>query len=168
MGGCTKTVQQWQTVWFDRKHLAKKAAADCRRSASATGGGPSTAPQLTHWELKVLSIMGERFGERKTGARVPAFDEELELNPPNELTEPTQQAEPSRQDSLTSQRFSQSRSGRRRRQVSGNGIGSRLLQIEGERKDRETLRNSELAGIKNALLELKAAVLEFCAYQKKT
>ncbi|RVE51201.1 hypothetical protein evm_004166 [Chilo suppressalis] len=45
MGGSTKTAQQWQKVWFDRKHLAKKAEEVHRQ---------------THWELKVLSIMGER------------------------------------------------------------------------------------------------------------
>ncbi|XP_047038592.1 uncharacterized protein LOC124643621 isoform X1 [Helicoverpa zea] len=79
MGGCTKTVQQWQKVWFDRKHLAKKAAADSRRLASATGGGPLTAPQLSQWQLKILSIMGFGFGDRQTGARVPAF---MEINEP--------------------------------------------------------------------------------------
>ncbi|KAL4701877.1 hypothetical protein ACJJTC_018737 [Scirpophaga incertulas] len=47
IGGCTKTVQQWQKVWFDRKHLAKKAAADARRSVTETGGGPSLAPPLS-------------------------------------------------------------------------------------------------------------------------
>lgn len=41
----------------------------------ATGGGPSTAPPLGQWVLKVLEIMGDGFGERQTGARVPAFDE---------------------------------------------------------------------------------------------
>ncbi|CAK1596330.1 unnamed protein product [Parnassius mnemosyne] len=81
MGGCTKTVQQWQKVWFDRKHLAKKAAADSRRSASMTGGGPSVAPQLSHSELKVLSIMGDGFGDRQIGARVPAFTETNESRP---------------------------------------------------------------------------------------
>ncbi|KPJ20002.1 hypothetical protein RR48_01234 [Papilio machaon] len=47
MGGCTKTIQQ--KVWFDRKHLAKKATADSRRSTSATGGGPSLTPPLSQW-----------------------------------------------------------------------------------------------------------------------
>lgn len=73
------TIMFGPQVWFDRKHLAKKAAADARRSASATGGGPSTAPQLSHSELKVLSIMGDGFGERQTGARVPAFAEVIIL-----------------------------------------------------------------------------------------
>lgn len=55
--------------------MAKKAAAAARRSASATGGGPSTAPQLSHWESRVISIMGDGFGEPQTTARVPAFVE---------------------------------------------------------------------------------------------
>ncbi|CAG5006459.1 unnamed protein product [Parnassius apollo] len=84
MGGCTKTVQQWQKVWIDRKHLAKKAAADSRRSASMTGGGPSVAPQLSYSELKVLSIMGDVFGDRQIGARVPAFTEPHNLHVPEE------------------------------------------------------------------------------------
>ncbi|KPJ20982.1 hypothetical protein RR48_00001 [Papilio machaon] len=62
-------------VWFDRKHLAKKAAADSRRSTSATGGGPSLTPPLSQWQVKVLSIMGDGFGGRQTTARVPAFSE---------------------------------------------------------------------------------------------
>ncbi|KAJ8710259.1 hypothetical protein PYW07_009625 [Mythimna separata] len=81
MGGSTKSIQQWQKVWFDRKHLAKKAAADARRPASATGGGPSTAPSLSQWQLKVLSIMGIGFGERQTGSRVPPFRETNEPIP---------------------------------------------------------------------------------------
>ncbi|CAG4969155.1 unnamed protein product [Parnassius apollo] len=81
MGGCTKTVQQWQKVWFDRKHLAKKAAADSRRSASMTVCGPSVALQLFHSELKVLSIMGDGFGDRQIGARVPAFNDRNECRP---------------------------------------------------------------------------------------
>lgn len=40
-----------------------------------TGGGPSVAPQLSHWEMKVIAIMGDGFGDRQTGARVPAFAE---------------------------------------------------------------------------------------------
>ncbi|CAG5043194.1 unnamed protein product [Parnassius apollo] len=59
----------------------KKAAADSRRSASMTGGGPSVAPQLSHSELKVLSIMGDGFGDRQIGARVPAFTETNESRP---------------------------------------------------------------------------------------
>lgn len=60
-------------MWADRKYLAKKAAAAVRVQHSGTGGGPSTAPQLAQWELKVLEIMGEGFGGPISTARVPAF-----------------------------------------------------------------------------------------------
>ena len=64
-------------MWTDKKHLAKKAAAAARRSASATGGGPSTAPSLSQWELKIVSIMGDGFGEPQTSARSQAFIEHV-------------------------------------------------------------------------------------------
>ncbi|KAL0868260.1 hypothetical protein ABMA27_007791 [Loxostege sticticalis] len=73
LGGCTKSIEQWQRVWADRKHLAKKAAGAARRSASTTGGGPSDAPNLSSVELRILAIMGDGFGEPQTEARVPAF-----------------------------------------------------------------------------------------------
>ncbi|XP_048484600.1 uncharacterized protein LOC125490186 [Plutella xylostella] len=81
LGGCAKTVSQWMKVWADRKYLAKKAAAAVRVQHSGTGGGPSTAPQLAQWELKVLEIMGEGFGGPISTARVPAFPTP-ELNTP--------------------------------------------------------------------------------------
>ncbi|KAG7300786.1 hypothetical protein JYU34_015117 [Plutella xylostella] len=81
LGGCAKTVSQWMKVWADRKYLAKKAAAAVRVQHSGTGGGPSTAPQLAQWELKVLEIMGEGFGGPISTARVPAFPTS-ELNTP--------------------------------------------------------------------------------------
>ncbi|XP_041983248.1 uncharacterized protein LOC121736226 [Aricia agestis] len=73
MGGCTKTVQQWQRVWTDKKYWAKKNVAAARRSATTTGGGPPSAPPLSRWDTKVLNIMGDGFGEPQTTAAVPAF-----------------------------------------------------------------------------------------------
>lgn len=67
-------------LWFNRKVLAMEAVANSRRLASATGGGPSTAQPLSQWELKILSIMGDGFGERQTGAMVPAFPEVIILS----------------------------------------------------------------------------------------
>lgn len=61
-------------MWFDKKHLAKKAA-NSWRLASRTGGGPAMTPPLTQWELKILTIMGVGFGEHQTAASVPAFTE---------------------------------------------------------------------------------------------
>lgn len=66
-------------MWTDKKYLAKKAAAAAQRSASATGGGPSTAPSLSQWEIKVISIMEDGFGELQTSARVPAFVENVSI-----------------------------------------------------------------------------------------
>lgn len=48
-------------------------AAANKRSAAATGGGPSQHVTLSPWELRVLQIMGEGFGEPQTTASVPAF-----------------------------------------------------------------------------------------------
>ncbi|KAL4718677.1 hypothetical protein ACJJTC_010300 [Scirpophaga incertulas] len=50
----------------------KKTAATLKRNAAGTGGGPP-APILASWELKILEIMGDGFGEAQTTARVPAF-----------------------------------------------------------------------------------------------
>ncbi|KAL4703674.1 hypothetical protein ACJJTC_016218 [Scirpophaga incertulas] len=72
MGGSIKSVQQWQKLWTDKKYLAKKNAATLKRNAAGTGGGPP-APILASWELKILEIMGDGFGEAQTTARVPAF-----------------------------------------------------------------------------------------------
>ncbi|XP_026324653.1 uncharacterized protein LOC113233688 [Hyposmocoma kahamanoa] len=178
VGGCTKTVKQWQKVWFDRKHLTKKAAAESLKSASTTGGCPSTAPHLSEWELKVLAILGDEFGEHQAEARVPAFrktDEPMpsissqasdplylktEYDEPNQMSEPPSQ--PVSQDFLTSRRFSQStRSSRRRRSAVGTDGRSRLLQLEEQRARRETVRNTELAGIRGALLQLCEIFREF-------
>ncbi|XP_059055912.1 uncharacterized protein LOC131849809 [Achroia grisella] len=75
LGGCTKTIKQWQKVWADKKYLTKKAAAAARRSATATGGGPSSAEPLNPIQSRILDIMGEGFGEPQSDAHVPAFPE---------------------------------------------------------------------------------------------
>ncbi|XP_052754084.1 myb-related transcription factor, partner of profilin [Galleria mellonella] len=75
LGGCTKTVKQWQKVWADKKYLTKKAAAAARRSARATGGGPSSAEPLNPIQKRILAVMGEGFGEPQSDACVPAFPE---------------------------------------------------------------------------------------------
>ncbi|CAK1578756.1 unnamed protein product [Parnassius mnemosyne] len=182
MGGCIKTVQQWQKVWFDRKHLAKKAAADSRRSASMTGGGPSVAPQLSHSELKVLSIMGDGFGDRQIGARVPAFTETNESRPSTysqgsqlqqqsldlhvevqEYADPSKESQQIYSNStkneisieIDTQEASQSARPRRIRSAAGSDVRSRLYQYEDGRAERETVRNTELAGIRAALEELR-------------
>ncbi|KAL0861286.1 hypothetical protein ABMA27_008847 [Loxostege sticticalis] len=72
-GGTVKAVKQWQRVWADRKYLAKKAASASRQSASATGGGPSTAPPISDTDRRIISIMGEGFGSQQVEGRVPAF-----------------------------------------------------------------------------------------------
>ncbi|KAL0829286.1 hypothetical protein ABMA28_004096 [Loxostege sticticalis] len=61
------------SVWADRKYLAKKAASASRQSASATGGGPSTAPPISDTDRRIISIMGEGFGSQQVEGRVPAF-----------------------------------------------------------------------------------------------
>ncbi|XP_059058371.1 uncharacterized protein LOC131851825 [Achroia grisella] len=75
LGGCTKTVKQWQKVWADKKYLTKKAATAARRSATATGVGPSSADPLNPIQCRILGIMGEGFGEPQSDAHVPAFPE---------------------------------------------------------------------------------------------
>ncbi|XP_072941215.1 uncharacterized protein [Epargyreus clarus] len=63
MGGCCKTVEQWQRVWSDRKHLAKKNAVAARRAARDAGESSYMVSTLSHLELKIVSITGEGFGE---------------------------------------------------------------------------------------------------------
>ncbi|CAG5056865.1 unnamed protein product [Parnassius apollo] len=196
MGGCTKTVQQWQKVWFDRKHLAKKAAADSRRWASMTGGGPSVAPQLSHSELKVLSIMGDGFGDRQIGARVPAFTETNESRPSTysqgsqlqqqsldlhveveEYADPSKESQQVYSNSTKNEisieidtQASQSALPRRIRSAAGSDVRSRLYQYEDGRAERETVRNTELAGIRAALEELRDIgrdYLEFLRQNKR-
>lgn len=178
MGGCRKTVQQWQKVWFDRKYLAKKAATCSRRSPSTTGGVPIP---LSQWELKVISILGIGSGKHQTGARVPpitnkqilstssqasrapSFPQPLSVDLSEEdveYAEPSQDSQPRQhtgrpsvsQDPLASRCSSQPI--RRRQSVAGSDVRSRLFKFEEERAERETVRNTELAGIKAALLQL--------------
>ncbi|XP_022818281.1 uncharacterized protein LOC111350815 [Spodoptera litura] len=165
MGGCTKTVTQWQKVWFDRKHLAKKAAADSRRSATMTGGGPAVTS--SPWELKVLNIMGDGFGLRQTEARVPAFPEAYELAPSTSSQPPRLElplgaiprvecssAEPSQElivpDQIHEIIVPSSQSSRHRprrmRSAAGSDVRRRLFEYEDRREQRETARNQELAG----------------------
>ncbi|KAF9807964.1 hypothetical protein SFRURICE_017136 [Spodoptera frugiperda] len=56
ISGCTKTTQQWQRVWTDRKYVARKTAA-VHFAAAATGTPPSL--QLTQQDKKILTILGE-------------------------------------------------------------------------------------------------------------
>ncbi|XP_045541591.1 uncharacterized protein LOC123723087 [Papilio machaon] len=180
MGGCTKTIQQWQKVWFDRKHLAKKAAADSRRSTSATGGGPSLTPPLSQWQVKVLSIMGDGFGGRQTTARVPAFSEanvpstSSHVPPQSQLSldlpEVMEYVVPSQEDIQSTQLMSQSQTprsssqparSRRRQSATGSDVRRRLFQLEEERAGRETALNTELAGIRVALEQLCGLMRKF-------
>lgn len=60
-------------VWADRKYLAKKASAEARHSASATGGGPASAPLISGVDAQICAIMGEGFGMPATNAYINAF-----------------------------------------------------------------------------------------------
>ncbi|CAH2084009.1 unnamed protein product [Euphydryas editha] len=67
--GSTKTPDQWRRYWIEFKAKTKSKAADSRRNASATGGGPNKLVPLTHAEERVLSII--RTGAVLPGVRLP-------------------------------------------------------------------------------------------------
>ncbi|CAH0731399.1 unnamed protein product, partial [Brenthis ino] len=56
--GSTKTADQWCRYWIEFKAKTKSIAADSRRNASATGGGPNKLVPLTDTEERVLAIIG--------------------------------------------------------------------------------------------------------------
>ncbi|CAG4935778.1 unnamed protein product [Parnassius apollo] len=150
MGGCTKTVQQWQKVWFDRKHLAKKAAADSRRWASMTGGGPSVAPQLSHSELKTNESRPSTYSQGSQ-LQQQSLDLHVEVE---EYADPSKESQQVYSNSTKNEisieidtQASQSALPRRIRSAAGSDVRSRLYQYEDGRAERETVRNTELAGI---------------------
>ncbi|CAH0720891.1 unnamed protein product, partial [Brenthis ino] len=69
--GSTKTADQWRRYWIEFKAKTKSKAADSRRNASATGGGPNKLVPLTDTEERVLAIIGTVAVEGLPGVRLP-------------------------------------------------------------------------------------------------
>ncbi|XP_075980488.1 uncharacterized protein LOC142979464 [Anticarsia gemmatalis] len=170
MGGCTKTVKQWQKVWFDKKHIAKKAAANSRRSSA--GGGPSSAPSLSQWEERVISIIEDGFGLGQASASVSTFYDTADSNPPSssqaslpqapklehidfsEPSSPSSIDQPIESPRLTTSSRSQSTRPRTRRLAPPGSTIRRLLAIEEGRVATERQIHNELTGIRVALVDL--------------
>ncbi|XP_045450230.1 uncharacterized protein LOC123658989 [Melitaea cinxia] len=69
--GFTKTPDQWRRYWIEFKAKIKSKAADSRRNASATGGGPNKLVPLTQAEERGLAIIGTVAVEGLPGVRLP-------------------------------------------------------------------------------------------------
>lgn len=57
--------------WIEFKAKTKSKAADSRRNASATGGGPNKLVPLNEIEERVLAIIGPVAVEGLPGVRLP-------------------------------------------------------------------------------------------------
>nr|XP_021188239.2 uncharacterized protein LOC110374711 isoform X2 [Helicoverpa armigera]XP_021188247.2 uncharacterized protein LOC110374711 isoform X2 [Helicoverpa armigera]XP_049694980.1 uncharacterized protein LOC110374711 isoform X2 [Helicoverpa armigera]XP_049694981.1 uncharacterized protein LOC110374711 isoform X2 [Helicoverpa armigera] len=71
LGGARKTSDQWRRYWIEYKAKTKSKAADSRRSASRTGGGPNKLVPLNYIEKKVLALLGPVVVEGLPGVRLP-------------------------------------------------------------------------------------------------
>ncbi|KAL0809473.1 hypothetical protein ABMA28_011641 [Loxostege sticticalis] len=163
LGGCTKSVEQWQRVWADRKHLAKKAAGAARRSASATGGGPSDAPNLSSVELRILAIMGDGFGEPQTEARVPAFPLRSNVHTPVGLLPDPAATTSTRTVADNPPAPSIARRARRvSRHLPADSARSRIIHVEELRLEAEIERNEHLRKIHESNIEIKSAIVDLC------
>ncbi|XP_059059436.1 uncharacterized protein LOC131852726 [Achroia grisella] len=134
LGGCTKTVKQWQKVWADKKYLTKKAATAARRSATATGVGQSSAVPLNPIQCRILGIMGEGFGEPQSDAHVPAFPENFNGY------------------------YTSSERRRRRAAIGPRSIRRRLFEMEERRIAAEDRRVVESGLIRQSLQELNVLI----------
>ncbi|XP_069355422.1 uncharacterized protein [Maniola hyperantus] len=56
--GVRKTAAQWRRYWIELKAKVKSKAADSRRMARGTGGGPTRLLPLTPAEKKILTLLG--------------------------------------------------------------------------------------------------------------
>lgn len=87
ISGCTKTTQQWQRVWTDRKYVARKTAA-VHFAAAATGTPPSL--QLTQQDKKILTILGEAIPPPPmvTDYQLPAWPKKADRSEPKAEPKP--------------------------------------------------------------------------------
>ncbi|KAH9637804.1 hypothetical protein HF086_017582 [Spodoptera exigua] len=101
ISGCTKTTQQWQRVWSDRKYVARKTAA-VHFAAVSTGTPPTL--QLTQQDKKILTILGEAIPPKPVVSNypLPAWPRKPEAKP--EVVKPKMKAHEFLAESLAQKR----------------------------------------------------------------
>ncbi|XP_018578550.1 myb-related transcription factor, partner of profilin-like isoform X1 [Anoplophora glabripennis] len=69
-----RSTEKWQKTWCDLKYTIKKRASQIHKDQKGTGGGPSSARNLTPFELRILDVLGNTFhqgvGSKEYGARI--------------------------------------------------------------------------------------------------
>ncbi|RVE47175.1 hypothetical protein evm_008143 [Chilo suppressalis] len=172
--GNHKTVEQWQKLWADRKHLTKKAMGVTRWAASGTSKNIHLLSQL---ELKILSIMGQDFIEPERETKIPMPTtikiESRGTSPEHVDCSSPVNSQCSQQASSSSEsgdkklpiktRTSTFRRTRPRvtQQPTCDSATRRLIKLEEQRLQIERTRNKELSEIKVAIVELCNLVREF-------
>ncbi|XP_067622368.1 uncharacterized protein [Eurosta solidaginis] len=63
IGGATKTIEQWQTVWRDLKGRTSNRVRDRNVQRAQTGNRPITLPAPNEMEMRVLNLIGEKYVE---------------------------------------------------------------------------------------------------------
>ncbi|XP_045784523.1 uncharacterized protein LOC123880439 isoform X1 [Maniola jurtina] len=69
--GVSKSAEQWRRYWIELKAKIKNKAADSRRMARGTGGGPNRLLPLTPIEERILSIIGKVAVQGLEGVQIP-------------------------------------------------------------------------------------------------
>ncbi|XP_037962930.1 uncharacterized protein LOC119690864 isoform X2 [Plutella xylostella] len=87
--GVTKTGQKWRRYWIELKNAVKGKAADHRRMANGTGGGPNNLQPLDIYEERALAIIGRVAVEGLEGVRLPHPTMDVSPSAPTALPHPS-------------------------------------------------------------------------------